>query len=204
MPTKKSPFRFTSTHVVLIIFISAVLLTTYRFVFYKNHKSKSTKATQVYSTVTATPEKQLNVFDFGNQTMDLMDQQVRFVNGVYNSSNQKQGVRTAKVSQPTLNPSGTTAAVIVTDNPGGSGTFFYLVGALRKEGETIYSQPVLLGDRIKIVSLSLDNPGTEDNGLLSVEYLDRSATAAMSEEPSVKVIKKFAFQDNGGLIGVMH
>jgi hypothetical protein len=147
--------------------------------------------------------EQSTTFDFSNQKLMLNNQELLFVNGSYKNSD-SYGEHTATINNRSVNPSGTRAAAILVDNPGGSGTFLYVVGSMLKDGREIYSEPVLLGDRIKIVSVTVDDAGTYDNGIITVEYLDRPANAPMVDAPSVKMISKFAFQDDGNLIVVLH
>ncbi|MBP6911715.1 MAG: META domain-containing protein [Candidatus Pacebacteria bacterium] len=71
-------------------------------------------------------------------------------------------------------------AFLVTQNTGGSGTFFYVVGAVNTEKGYVGSQAVLLGDRIA--------PQTTESGpgnSILVNYLDRAPGEPMTEKPSV-------------------
>jgi hypothetical protein len=68
---------------------------------------------------------------------------------------------------------------LVTQEAGGSGTFFYLVGALNTERGYVGTQAVLIGDRI--------SPQTTEvhDGLVVVNYADRAVGEPMTAEPSV-------------------
>ena len=69
---------------------------------------------------------------------------------------------------------------LVTEEPGGSGTFFYLVGALKqRDGTYKGSQAMLLGDRIAPQNTSFKN------GLVIVNYADRAATDPMVTRPYI-------------------
>lgn len=144
-----------------------------------------------------TPSTQVvtSSFDFGNQTYILDSQSLQFVDGSYRS-----GDRAASITARNVNQDGTRAVAILVDNPGGSGLFYYLVGAMRSDGKDMYSTPVLLGDRIKIVSVSVDDPQTEDNGIITVTYLDRPQDAPMADSPTEEVTRTYAFEDNGNLM----
>ena len=76
---------------------------------------------------------------------------------------------------------GEDAAVILIDQPGGSGTFYYLAALVRRgeawEGVTAVS----LGDRIRIESLSVDSDDRE----ISVTLRTRAEGVAMAVEPTV-------------------
>lgn len=142
-------------------------------------------------------------FDFNNQKIMVNDQELDFVNGTYKSTD-IYNAHTATITDEVTNEAGNRAAAILTDNPGGSGTFYYLVGAMIKNNQQIYSKPILLGDRIKILSVQVYNPLSEDNGLIAVQYLTRAYGEPMSSEPTVQSIIRYAFQDDGNLINVLH
>lgn len=71
-------------------------------------------------------------------------------------------------------------AFLVTQNTGGSGTFFYVVGAVNTEDGYIGSQALLLGDRIAPQTTE-SGPGTS----IIVNYLDRAYGEPMTTKPSV-------------------
>ncbi|HPN53562.1 MAG TPA: META domain-containing protein [Anaerolineaceae bacterium] len=75
------------------------------------------------------------------------------------------------------------AAFILTQNSGGSGTFFYVVIALHTADGVQGANAVLLGDRIAPQSLSIKD------GLITVSYADRKAGEDFSVQPSVGVSK---------------
>lgn len=153
---------------------------------------------------TDTVLQQVSPFDFGNQKIPLNNQTLTFIDGNYNNTNSVYGLHQASISNQSVNPKGTRAAAILTDKPGGSGTFFYVVGAMLEDGHETYSTPVFLGDRIKIISVSVDDLGSEDNGIITVTFLGFPADAPLSAEPTEEMTAKYAFQDNGNLIEVLH
>lgn len=85
------------------------------------------------------------------------------------------------------------AAAVWLDSSSGSGTFFYLVGGMIDGGKEVYSEPVFLGDRIKIQSVRVS-----DNSV-TVQYLDRPASAPMSDSPTVLTSVTYEFQKDGSL-----
>ena len=92
---------------------------------------------------------------------------------------------------------GEDAAVILIDQPGGSGTFYYLA-ALMRRGEGWESvTAAFLGDRIRIESLSI---GSEDR-LVSVTFRTRAEGAAMAAEPTVRQTRHYRLVA-GSLVGV--
>ncbi len=153
---------------------------------------------------TFSPMNRFSQVDFGNQKVMLNNQELLFVKGSYKSSDTTYGPHTASIGDQAGNLSKTRYVAILTDKPGGSGTFSYLVGAMPKQGKIVYSKPVLLGDRIKIISVVVDNPGAKDNGIVTVQYLDRTEGSPMSSEPTQEIIAKYTFQDDGNLLAVLH
>lgn len=84
-------------------------------------------------------------------------------------------------------------AFILTQNGGGSGTFYYVVAALKIAGGYQGTNAILLGDRIA--------PQTTEirNGQLTVNYADRKPSDSMTTQPSVGVSKYLAVQKDGTL-----
>jgi len=121
-------------------------------------------------------------FDFGSQSILLEGSTLVFMNGLYESEDK---THTAQITNRTVNNTHDRAAAILIDSPGGSGTFYYLIGAIERGGEEMYSTPILLGDRIKIVSVSISNAEEQNNGEIEVKFLDRPDDAPMFEEPSI-------------------
>lgn len=84
-----------------------------------------------------------------------------------------------------LNSDGREDAVfILTQETGGSGTFFYAVAALNTEDGYVGSEGYLIGDRVapQTVELSRD-PGHEN--VIVVNYADRAPGEPMTAQPSV-------------------
>lgn len=69
---------------------------------------------------------------------------------------------------------------LITQDAGGSGTFFYAVGALKREGGYVGSHAVFLGDRIA--------PQTTEKGegrMVIINYADRAPGEPMTARPSI-------------------
>lgn len=82
---------------------------------------------------------------------------------------------------------GEDVAVILVDQPGGSGTFYYLA-ALMRRGEGWESlTAVFLGDRIRIDSLSIDS----DDRAIAVTFRTRAEGVAMAGEPTVTQTRRY-------------
>ena len=80
------------------------------------------------------------------------------------------------------------AAAVTVENPGGSGTFYYL-HALIRDGDDLRDAAVaFLGDRIRIEGVSVHD------GVIAVALLDRPLVAPFAEPPSIPVIRQFRLQ----------
>lgn len=129
-------------------------------------------------------------FDFGNQTVVLDHEPLRFSHRMYRSPD---GQRVAYFADQGVNRSLTKAAAILVDNPSGSGIFFYVVGATRTDGNIKYSAPVFLGDRIRVEMVSVGEK------TITVHYLEHAASAPLAAPPTEPVTVSYAFQKNGNL-----
>jgi heat shock protein HslJ len=75
-------------------------------------------------------------------------------------------------------------AFILTQNAGGSGTFYYVVVALNTENGYVGSDAVLLGDRIAPQTTEMSqNPNTPK--VIVVNYADRKSGESFAVQPSV-------------------
>lgn len=82
------------------------------------------------------------------------------------------------------------AAFLITQDNGGSGTFFYVVAALRTETGYEGTNAVLLGDRIAPQTTELRD------GMLIVNYADRNPDESFTTSPSVGVSKYLLVVNN--------
>ena len=82
------------------------------------------------------------------------------------------------------------SAFILTQNSGGSGTFYYVVAALNGSGGYTGTNGILLGDRIAPQTTQINN------GRVIVNYADRKAGEAMAATPSIGVSKYFKVNGN--------
>ena len=79
-------------------------------------------------------------------------------------------------------------AFLLTQNSGGSGTFYYVAVAINKEKGYQGTNAILLGDRIA--------PQTTEirDGKVIVNYADRKINEAMVTPPSIGITKQFALE----------
>ena len=82
------------------------------------------------------------------------------------------------------------ALVTLVADPGGSGTFTYLALVLNQDGKPEPLAAVMLGDRIIVKSLSIQN------GIVQITMFTRKPDEPMSVEPTVEVDRIFNFQNN--------
>ncbi|MDA0302560.1 MAG: hypothetical protein O2822_08540, partial [Chloroflexi bacterium] len=80
-------------------------------------------------------------------------------------------------------------AFVLTQSPGGSGTFFYAAAALRTATGSRGTNAVLLGDRIAPQTTRIVD------GLIEVNYAERKAGEPMTAQPSVGVTKRLRVVD---------
>ena len=80
------------------------------------------------------------------------------------------------------------AAVALVVDPGGSGTFTYLVPVINEKGVAKPLAGVLLGDRIKLKSIAIQS------GLIVVTMLTRKPGEPMSVQPKVEVTRRLKLQ----------
>ena len=85
-------------------------------------------------------------------------------------------------------------ALLLTQNTGGSGTFYYVVAALKTASGYQGTNAILLGDRIA--------PQTSEfrDGVITVNFATRKLNESMSTPPSVGVSKSFSISSAGTLI----
>jgi hypothetical protein len=84
------------------------------------------------------------------------------------------------------------AAFLLTQNNGGSGTFYYLVAAIKNADGYVGTNAILIGDRIA--------PQTTEfrDGEIIVNYADRKIDEPMTSQPSLGVSRYFKI--NEGLL----
>lgn len=88
---------------------------------------------------------------------------------------------------------GEDAAAIIIEEPGGSGTFYFVHALTAGEDGLRDAGVALLGDRIRVQGVSIHD------GVITVALLDRAPDQGMSLEPTVAVIRRFALE-GGALV----
>lgn len=85
-------------------------------------------------------------------------------------------------------------ALLLTQETGGSGVFYYLAAALKTDTGVKPTNAVFLGDRIAPQTTEIHD------GIITVNYADRKLTEPMTKAPSIGVSKYFKIL-NGNLVG---
>ena len=79
-------------------------------------------------------------------------------------------------------------AFLLTQDTGGSGTFFYIVVALQTAAGTEGTNAIFLGDRIAPQNTTIEN------GRITVNYADRNPGEPFTTQPSLGVSKYFKIE----------
>jgi heat shock protein HslJ len=85
-------------------------------------------------------------------------------------------------------------AFIITEETGGSGTFYYLTALLKTDKKEVSAGKIFLGDRIAPQTTSFEN------GIITVNFADRKPTDSFVTAPSVGRSLKIAYNRETGQI----
>lgn len=131
------------------------------------------------------PMPQTAAADYKSSVYTVEGQQVPLVNGkaeIPSAPGSASMVTTSYFGNEAtgdLNGDGTPdTAFILTQNPGGSGTFYYVVAAIKTANGYQGTNAVLLGDRIAPQTTEINN------GQITVNYADRNPGEPMTTQPS--------------------
>ncbi len=137
------------------------------------------------------------VFDLMNAAYTIEGEKITLINGKAEkeiASGSASKIEVIAWGQPAAGDLNTDqsddAALILTYSAGGSGTFYYVVVALKdpQSGEAIGTNAILLGDRIAPQNISIGD------GTIIVNYADRKLDEAMIASPSVGITRTFEIQ----------
>jgi hypothetical protein len=79
------------------------------------------------------------------------------------------------------------SVVVLVQNGGGTGTFFYIAGVVSSPLAYKGTNAVFVGDRISPQSISINN------GVITLSYLDRKSDEPFDAEPSVRTTKTYIY-----------
>jgi hypothetical protein len=140
---------------------------------------------------TKAPDPRDATYTIGEDTITLTDGRYEAAAAPGSASKRVVTLLPEKTATGDLNGDGITdTAVILVDQPGGSGSFYYLAALPGPATDKPVSLPaVLLGDRIIVDTVTIACQK------VTVDYLDRKLSEPMSAPPSVKVTKAFTIKD---------
>lgn len=173
---------------ILFVILAVVVIGGGYFLF-RNHTNTPVNT----YTPAAIPTAQ--TFDAKNSTFTVEGKSVELVNGVSEvtsiNSNKTRTQYFGNSATGDFNNDGLSdQAFLITQNSGGSGTFYYVVASLQTSSGYTGTNALFLGDRIA--------PQTTEirNGEIIVNYADRKASDPMTTHPTVGVSKYFKVQNN--------
>ena len=169
------------------IIYSLIALVIIIIVGYAALAIKSSSRTSPNPSVTTT-------FDPLNTTYNIDGKFITLVNGVSEmdiASGSVEKMTTTVFGEPVrgdINADGQSdAALMLVQNSGGSGTFYYVAAAINGGDRAIGTNAIFLGDRIAPQNISIAS------GTILVNYADRKPSDPMSTMPSVGVSKYFIY-----------
>ena len=189
----------------LIGVVIIVIIILAGFYFSSGPKQATAPATLPVATSTAVDTRvesdSLSPLDVRNATYTIEGQSVTLVDGASQVAipNSSVVVKTAVLEGPAfadLNEDGINdAVVILRQETGGSGVFFYVFALLSKGNSStgVATNAIMIGDRIHIQSIDIDQPGA-----VSVTILDRKDTDPYTATPTVE--KTFQFKVLGATL----
>ncbi len=153
---------FTVIGIILIIAIGLLLLS-------KKVKSPDTKTNSL---------KNISV-KIGGETFDLVNGTAEKESAPGSATKNKVSIFGEPVVGDLDKDGDSDAAVLLVNNPGGSGTFYYAVLAINNSGTYKATETMFLGDRIAPQTVEIQE------GRAVYNYAERKAGEAMSVQPSV-------------------
>ncbi len=150
-------------------------------------------------------EVEVQSFDAKNSTFSIDEKPVTLVNGISetgieNSSAKVTTTYFGNTANGDLNgDSLEDTAFLITQNSGGSGTFFYVVVALKTNSGYKTTNAFFIGDRIAPQSTEIHSDSME----LHVNYADRKEGEPMTARPSEGKVLLLKVTPGGALEGLM-
>jgi hypothetical protein len=173
-PQRGGTFEVKSTLAVLALASSALLLAACGGV-QDPTAAEPTAAAVVAVPVTAADSAALTLEQLGDATYQgIYAEPITLTNGVYEGPLSKEGGATRPTVTLIPEPVGSgdlngddqaDAAVTLAENSGGSGTFIYLAAVLDRNGEPENVATTLLGDRVQVQSIAIEDARIVVEGL---------------------------------------
>ncbi len=136
-----------------------------------------------------------------NITYNIDDENITLRNGVSsnNIENSSAKIETRIFGKPVeadINDDGKLdSTFFISQETGGTGIFFYIVGAIRESNGYKGTKAIFLGDRISPQNINIDK------GIISANYVIRGDDEPMTVEPSIGITKYLVYK-NGELLEI--
>lgn len=178
---------------IAVLLVGLVLVVGLYFVFTNSRLLNDSKSETKSPAITSESEQAVEPGnDPLNATYSIDGQNITLVNGINEEQipNSSSKIVTQIWDEPVYTDIGgnevSNPALILTQESGGSGTYYYAVAAVNEDDGYYGTNGIILGDRIAIQSQEI-----MDDGTIVVNYADRPEGAPMSEQPSEAVSKYF-------------
>lgn len=140
-------------------------------------------------------EQQKNI-DIANLTYNIEGREVTLIDGLSETPTSETRLFDINLFTDVNGDGLKDETVILVDQPGGSGTFYYLFVVFGQKDDVIkMTKPYLLGDRIDVKTLSFSN----STNRLTVIFLDRKPGQPFSATPTLEKRLRFKIE-NGELL----
>lgn len=173
---------------IIIYFLSTLTRETNQENLNQNEPIENTNETNV---------DELEFSDALNTTYFIEGQEIKLINGLAENISSVEGSSQGTVrsfGEPILGDINydevEDAVIILSYDAGGSGTFYYVVAAINDQGKYYGTNAVLLGDRVAIQNINIENK------IIIANYLDRLANEEMTAQPSVGVSRYIKHENN--------
>jgi len=168
---------------LFVIFIALILLAVFGVLSFVIREQQSEEE-----------KESAAAFDPLNATYNIEGQPVTLVNGkseVEAAPGSAIKIQTMIFGEPTIgdinNDGRPDAAFIIVQNPGGTGTFYYIAAVINTPTGAIGTNGILLGDRIAPQTVEITK------GRIIANYADRKPDEPFSTPPSIGISKYIKF-----------
>jgi len=175
--------------IILIVILAIVVAVGYLIYQFQNPKEIGQPTQQP-------TETQIFTLDYQNCTYLIEGKNVSLVNGYSEEAISDSASKTItryfgnEVSGDFNNDGFSDSAFLLTQETGGSSTFYYVAVALGSDNKCLGTNAIFLGDRIAPQTINFQD------GEIIVNYADRNPDEPMTEIPSFGVSKYFKIVNN--------
>lgn len=127
--------------------------------------------------------------DASSATFTIEGETITLSHGIRGSEEGEISILGEKATGDLNNDGKTDTALLLADTSVGSGVFIYIAAYVSGPVSYKGTGAIFIGDRISPESISINN------GVVTLEYLDRKPDEPFSSEPTVSVTKQFVFKN---------